>query len=159
MGFKTQYDDSLKGLIKTLLENETIVVELAAHTDARDTEERNDILSQRRAESVVNYLIERGIDREDWLPKGTGERVPRTLFKDRQKISFKTGTTLTEAFIDSLKTVPEKEAAHALNRRTEFNFSKDFVPRLKTSSLNKKRDQNQSGRKYRALKPVRVIPF
>jgi len=138
---KPQYQDSLQGLIKTLLENETIVVELAAHTDARDTEERNDILSQRRAESVVNYLIERGIDPARLVAKGYGERVPRTLFKDIRKdgIFFKIGTTLTESFIDSLKTVPEKEAAHALNRRTEFKvLSKDFVPKPKNQQFEQK---------------------
>jgi len=138
---KPQYQDSLQGLIKTLLENETIVVELAAHTDARDTEERNDILSQRRAESVVNYLIERGIDPARLVAKGYGERVPRTLAKDVRKegFLFKTGTVLTEAFIDSLKTVPEKEAAHALNRRTEFRvLSKDFVPKPKNQQVDQK---------------------
>lgn len=138
---KPQYQDSLQGLIKTLLENETIVVELAAHTDARDTEERNDILSQRRAESVVNYLIERGIDPERLVAKGYGERVPRTLQKDIRKegFLFKAGTTLTEAFIDSLKTVPEKEAAHALNRRTEFRvLSKDYVPKPKNKQVDQK---------------------
>ncbi|PKP01612.1 MAG: hypothetical protein CVU14_04855 [Bacteroidetes bacterium HGW-Bacteroidetes-9] len=138
---KPQYQDSLQGLIKTLLENETVVVELAAHTDARDTEERNDILSQRRAESVVNYLIERGIDPARLVAKGYGERVPRTLAKDVRKdgILFKTGTKLTEAYIDSLKTVPEKEAAHALNRRTEFRvLSKDFVPKPKNQQLDQK---------------------
>jgi peptidoglycan-associated lipoprotein len=138
---KPQYQDSLRGLIKTLLENETIVVELAAHTDARDTEERNDILSQRRAESVVNYLIERGIDPARLVAKGYGERVPRTLAKDIRKdgVFFKIGTTLTESFIDSLKTVPEKEAAHALNRRTEFRvLSKDFVPKPKNQQFEQK---------------------
>ncbi len=138
---KPQYQDSLQGLIKTLLENETIVVELAAHTDARDTEERNDILSQRRAESVVNYLIERGIDPARLVAKGYGERVPRILAKDVRKegFLFKTGTKLTEAFIDSLKTVPEKEAAHSLNRRTEFRvLSKDFVPKPKNQQFEQK---------------------
>ncbi|NTW23536.1 MAG: OmpA family protein [Lentimicrobium sp.] len=138
---KPQYQDSLQGLIKTLLENETIVVELAAHTDARDTDERNDILSQRRAESVVNYLIERGIDPARLVAKGYGERTPRTLAKDVRKegFLFKTGTTLTELYIDSLKTVPEKEAAHALNRRTEFKvLSKDFVPKPKNQQFAQK---------------------
>lgn len=136
---KPQYQDSLQGLIKTLLENETVVVELASHTDARDTDERNDILSQRRAESVVNYLIERGIDPERLVAKGYGERVPRTLAKDVRKdgFLFKAGTVLTESYIDSLKTTPEKEAAHALNRRTEFRvLSKDFVPKPKNRQLN-----------------------
>lgn len=138
---KPQYQDSLQGLIKTLLENETVVVELAAHTDARDTDERNDILSQRRAESVVNYLIERGIDPARLVAKGYGERMPRTLGRDVRKdgFLFKSGSVLTEAYIDSLKTTPEKEAAHALNRRTEFRvLSKDFVPKPKNLQFDKK---------------------
>jgi len=139
---KPQYQDSLQGLIKTLLDNETIVIELAAHTDARDTEERNDVLSQRRAESVVNYLIERGIDPARLVAKGYGERVPRTLAKDIRKdgFLFKEGTVLTEQFIESLTTVPEKEAAHALNRRTEFRvLSKDFVPKAKNQEFTQQR--------------------
>ncbi|WP_367328154.1 OmpA family protein [Lentimicrobium sp.] len=138
---KPQYQDSLQGLIKTLLENETVVVELASHTDARDTEERNDILSQRRAESVVNYLIDRGIDPERLVAKGYGERVPRVLAKDVRKdgFLFKNGTRLTETFIDSLSTTAEKEAAHALNRRTEFRvLSKDFVPKPKNKEITQK---------------------
>ena len=129
---KPQFQDSLQGLIKTLDENETIVVELASHTDTRGTDESNDVLSQKRAESVVNYLIERGIDPDRLVAKGYGERVPRTLTKDtkREGFLFKAGTQLTQAFIDSLKTTPEKEAAHALNRRTEFRvLSKDYVPK------------------------------
>lgn len=138
---KPQYQDSLQGLIKTLLENETVVVELASHTDARDTDERNDILSQRRAESVVNYLIDRGIDPERLVAKGYGERVPRTMVKDVNKdgFLFKTGIVLTESFIDSLKSTPEKEAAHALNRRTEFRvLSKDYVPKAKNLQIGQK---------------------
>ena len=138
---KPQYQDSLQGLIKTLLENETVVVELAAHTDARDTDERNDILSQRRAESVVDYLIQRGIDPARLVAKGYGERVPRIMAVDKVKdgILFKAGTRLTESFIDSLKTTAEKEAAHALNRRTEFRvLSKDFVPKTKNQQMEQK---------------------
>ena len=129
---KPQFQDSLQGLIKTLDENETIVVELASHTDTRGTDESNDVLSQKRAESVVNYLIERGIDPDRLVAKGYGERVPRILTKDtkREGFTFKAGTQLTQAFIDSLKTNPEKEAAHALNRRTEFRvLSKDYIPK------------------------------
>ncbi|MBW6490268.1 MAG: OmpA family protein [Lentimicrobium sp.] len=140
---KPQYQDSLQGLIKTLLENETVVIELASHTDTRDTDERNDILSQRRAESVVNYLIDRGIDAMRLVAKGYGERVPRVLNKDVVKdgFLFKNGTILTESFIDSLKTVPEKEAAHALNRRTEFRvLSKDYVPKPKNLQVISKVD-------------------
>jgi peptidoglycan-associated lipoprotein len=137
---KPQYQDSLQGLITTLDENPTLIIELASHTDARDTYERNDILSQRRAQSVVDYLIERGIDPDRLIAKGYGERVPRTLLKDisRDGFLFTTGTVLTESYIDSLPSTPYKEAAHQLNRRTEFRvISKDFVPKPKNVELGK----------------------
>ncbi|MCK9290277.1 MAG: OmpA family protein [Bacteroidales bacterium] len=129
---KPQYEDSLQGLIETLQHNPTIVIELASHTDNRDTEERNDILSQRRAQSVVDYLILRGIDPERLVAKGYGERVPRTIENDftANGVKFKAGTVLTESYIDNLKTETEKEVAHQLNRRTEFRvLSKDYIPK------------------------------
>ena len=127
-----QYEDSLQGLIETLQINPTITIELASHTDARDTEERNDILSQKRAQSVVDYLILRGIDPMRLTAKGYGERVPRTLQKDItvKGYTFKAGTRLTEDFINKLPNNEVKEAAHQMNRRTEFRITgKDFVPR------------------------------
>ncbi|HML84823.1 MAG TPA: OmpA family protein, partial [Bacteroidales bacterium] len=119
---KPQYADSLQGLIKVLEANPNIIVELGAHTDARDTEERNDILSQKRAQSVVDYLIVRGIEADRLVAKGYGERNPRVLQKDfvRAGYTFKNGVKLTESFIDSLPSREVKEAAHQLNRRTEF---------------------------------------
>jgi len=131
---KPQYQDSLQGLIGILDANENLVIELASHTDARDSDERNDILSQKRAQSVVDYLILRGIDPDRLVAKGYGERVPRTLLKDItiDGIRFKAGTRLTESFIDSLKDVRSKEAAHQLNRRSEFSILRnDFIPKNK----------------------------
>ena len=53
---------------------------------------------------------------------------------------FKEGTVLTEQFIESLPTTPEKEAAHALNRRTEFKvLSKDFVPKAKNREFTQQK--------------------
>jgi peptidoglycan-associated lipoprotein len=140
---KPQFQDSLQGLIETLDANETIVVEIASHTDARDTEERNDILSQRRAESVVDYLILRGIDPERLIAKGYGERVPFTIVKQTEKAGyvFEEGTVLTEAFIETLPSQEVKEAAHQMNRRSEFSIlSKDFVPKpkIRTDLADKK---------------------
>lgn len=136
---KPQYQDSLQGLIKTLDENETIIIELASHTDSRGSEESNDILSQKRAESVVNYLIDRGIDPKRLVAKGYGERVPRTLASDRKAegFTFKSGTKLTETYIDSLSSNNLKETAHALNRRTEFRIlSKDFIPTKQNKDIS-----------------------
>jgi peptidoglycan-associated lipoprotein len=128
---KPQYQDSLQGLIQTLRDNPNLVIELAAHTDTRDSDERNDILSQRRAQSVVDYLIIRGIEPQRLVAKGYGEHVPLKLKKDvvRDGYLFTEGTTIDDDFINSLSANKEKEAAHQLNRRTEFRvLRKDYVP-------------------------------
>ena len=133
---KPQFQDSLQGLIATLDANENIVIELASFTDSRGSDERNDILSQRRAQSVVDYLITRGIDPDRLTAKGYGKRVPRVMTKDVTKdgFLFKTGTILTDSVINALSTTAEKEAAHALNRRTEFSIVRnDFIPKQSIS--------------------------
>ncbi|MCX6278461.1 MAG: OmpA family protein [Bacteroidetes bacterium] len=133
---KPQYRDSLQGLIETLDANETIVIELASHTDSRDSDERNDILSQKRAQSVVDYLISRGIDPERLIARGYGERVPRALSRDvtREGYTFKTGIILNDSVINLLASANIKEAAHQLNRRSEFSILRnDFVPKTRIS--------------------------
>jgi len=129
---KPQYQDSLQGLIETLDANENIVIELAAFTDSRDTYERNDILSQKRAQSVVDYMISRGIDPDRLVAKGYGKRVPRTLSKDvtAAGYTFHSGTVITDSLINLLPSTEVKEAAHQLNRRTEFTILRnDFIPK------------------------------
>ncbi|MBW6498910.1 MAG: OmpA family protein [Bacteroidales bacterium] len=126
-----QYRDSLNGLVQTLNDNPQLVIELASHTDNRGTEEANDTLSQRRAQSVVDYLIEQGINPARLVARGYGERMPRTLNRTitRDGTTFRAGVTLTEAYINRLTTERMREAAHALNRRTEFRIlSDDFEP-------------------------------
>lgn len=126
-----QFEDSLKGLIEMLQVNPNITIELGSHTDNRDSHESNDILSQKRAQSVCDFLVIRGIDPYRLTAKGYGERAPRTLQKNYTYKGFtlNSGTTLTEEYIKSLpKDV--QEFAHQLNRRTEFRvISKDYVPR------------------------------
>ena len=109
---------ALDGLVQTLKENPTIVIELGSHTDSRPIPMTNDTLSQRRAESVVKYLIQAGIEKERLLAKGYGATMPRVLDKDNG--SFKAGNVLNDAFINGLKNTKLKEEAHQLNRRTEF---------------------------------------
>ena len=135
---KPQYQDSLNGLLETLKKNPTIVIELASHTDARDTDERNDTLSIRRARSVVEYLQTKGIESGRMIPKGYGERRPRTLQKNItvNGVTFNKGTQLTEDYIKSLRTTKEREAAHQLNRRTEFRILRDdYVPKGSNDTL------------------------
>lgn len=129
---KPQFQDSLQGLIETLDANENIVIELASHTDTRGSDERNDVLSQRRAQSVVDYLVSRGIDPDRMVAKGYGKRVPRVLVKDITKdgFFFKSGTVITDSMIALLPNTQAKEAAHSLNRRTEFSILRnDFIPK------------------------------
>ncbi|MBR6438777.1 MAG: OmpA family protein [Bacteroidales bacterium] len=115
-----QFEDSLQGLIEILQVNPNITIELGSHTDFRGSEASNDILSQKRAQAVCDYLVLRGIDPMRLTAKGYGERVPRTV----------NGKKLTEAYINSLPTEEEKEKAHQLNRRTEFKvLSKDYKTR------------------------------
>ena len=116
---RPQFEDSLRGLIEMLQVNPNITIELGSHTDSRDTHEKNDLLSQKRAQSVCDYLVIRGIDPFRLTAKGYGERVPRTLHKDyvHNGFTFKAGTTLTEDYIKSLANDDLREYAHQLNRR------------------------------------------
>ncbi len=140
---KDQYLDSLSDLLVVLVNNPSYVIELRSHTDIRPFPQlTNDTLSQRRAEAVVDFLFARGIDRERLIPKGYGDRIPRTLTADTKSefngrtYLFPKGVTLTEAYINSLKTVGEKEAAHQLNRRSEFRVVRtDYVPAEYLDSL------------------------
>ncbi len=70
---KTTIDNTI---YRILIANPSIIVEISSHTDSIDTEERNLILSQKRAQSVVDYLIKKGINPERLVPKGYGESFP-----------------------------------------------------------------------------------
>ncbi|MFO7978045.1 MAG: OmpA family protein [Bacteroidales bacterium] len=126
-----QFQDSLNTLVQTLEDNPTIIIELASHTDSRGADAINDTLSQRRAQAVVDYLIKKGIDPDRLRAKGYGKRVPRVIESDieREGFEFAAGTVLDDDFINSLPTEEHQDAAHQLNRRTEFRvLSDDFVP-------------------------------
>lgn len=125
---------ALDGLVQTLKENPTIVIEIGSHTDARPIPMTNDTLSQRRAESVVKYLIQSGIEKERLAAQGYGARQPRTLDKDLG--SFKSGDVLNESFIEKLKNTKIKEEAHQLNRRTEFKVLRTNYVKGQTSIDN-----------------------
>ncbi len=121
---------SLDKLVETLNDNPNVTIELMSHTDSRDTEEYNQNLSQRRAQVVVQYLIEKGIDPERLSAKGYGESTPKVvdpaIASDNKFL--KEGTVLTEQFINSLPNDEQKEIAHQINRRTEFRVLRtDYV--------------------------------
>ena len=122
---------SLDRLVETLNDNENVTIELMSHTDSRDTEEYNLDLSQKRAQSVVEYLIEKGIDPNRLTAKGYGESTPKVVDEELagQAPFLRLGATLSEQYINSLATEEQKEIAHQANRRTEFQvLSTDYKP-------------------------------
>ncbi len=113
---------SLDKLVETLIDNPNVTIELMSHTDSRDTEEYNQDLSQKRAQVVVQYLIEKGIETERLTARGYGESLPKVVDAPTasQNSFLKTGTALTEPYINVLPNDEQKEIAHQINRRTEF---------------------------------------
>ena len=113
--------EALDELIEMLNENPHVTIEMGSHTDRKGSDEYNIRLSERRAKSVIDYLIKAGIDEARLTYKGYGESVPKTVTKriNKDYPQFEEGTTLTEEFIMTLS--PEdQEAADQINRRTEF---------------------------------------
>ena len=113
---------ALNELVKLLEENPNITIELSAHTDYKGSAQYNERLSQRRAESVVNYLIDHGIAADRLTPKGYGKGKPKTIKrKVAERYPFlKEGDVLTEEFVMALKDPEQQEQCNQLNRRTEF---------------------------------------
>lgn len=113
---------ALDGLVETLNDNPNITIELASHTDSRGSNEDNISLSQRRAQSVVDYLIQKGIAADRLTAKGYGESEPKSVdTKLVQQYPFlKEGVVLTEDYINKLPDSDLQEIAHQINRRTDF---------------------------------------
>lgn len=122
---------SLDMLVDILNDNPNIVIEIRSHTDFRNDDASNLELSQKRAQSVVNYLIEKGIDAQRLVAKGYGETTPNSVTsREASRYKFlKPNDILTEEYIKKLATVEEQEAAHQINRRTEFKVLRtDYKP-------------------------------
>ena len=113
--------EALDQLVKLLEENPNVTIELSAHTDYRGSAEYNKRLSQRRAESVIRYLIDHGIAQDRLTPVGYGKEQPKTIRKKlTEKYPFlKENDVLTEELIKKLGE-EEQETCNQLNRRTEF---------------------------------------
>lgn len=113
--------EALNELIKMLNDNPNVTIELGSHTDRKGTNEYNERLAQRRAQSVVDYLIAGGISTDRLEAKGYGENVPKKITKKlaKQFDFLKEEDVLTEEFILNL-TPEQQEIADQINRRTEF---------------------------------------
>lgn len=115
---------ALDEMIVMLKENPNVTIEMGAHTDRKGSDEYNINLSNRRAKSVVDYLIAGGIEPDRLTWKGYGESTPKKVTKriNREFPQFPEDTLLDEAFIETLS--PEdQEAADQINRRTEFQVT------------------------------------
>ena len=103
---RTSSYNELDKVVELLNKNAKMKVELAAHTDSRGGDAYNLKLSQERAQSCVDYLTSKGIDRSRLIAKGYGESQP----------------LVKEEVINKMATEQEKEAAHQQNRRSEFKI-------------------------------------
>ncbi|MCR5819860.1 MAG: OmpA family protein [Bacteroidaceae bacterium] len=117
----TTSSEALDRLAVLLTENPNVTIELSAHCDYRGNDEYNLLLSQKRAENVVSYLIGKGIEADRLTPKGYGESRPKRVKRRNaeQNPFLHEGDTLTEEYIMRL-TPEQQEIANSLNRRTEF---------------------------------------
>ncbi len=121
---------ALDEMVKTLKENPYVTIELSAHTDRVGSDQYNDGLSQRRAQSVVDYLVKHGIELARLKPQGYGKRRPKVVTKRINRLypQFAVGDTLNVARVDSLSK-EDRAAADQINRRTEFMvLSSNFQP-------------------------------
>lgn len=114
--------EALDELVTLLRDNPNITIEMTSHTDRHGSAEYNMDLSNRRAKSVVDYLIGAGISADRLNFKGYGKSTPKVVTKRvaKQFPQFQEGDELTEEFINALTEEADRDAADQVNRRTEF---------------------------------------
>ncbi|GHV58224.1 cell envelope biogenesis protein OmpA [Bacteroidia bacterium] len=112
---------ALDELVALLEDNPNVTIELAAHTDRVGSDSYNENLSQRRAQSVVDYLIKSGVAADRLTAKGYGKSTPTAITKNiSEKYDFlPEGQVLTPPFIETLDPI-QQAIADQINRRTEF---------------------------------------
>lgn len=112
---------ALDEMAQVMRDNPNITIEMASHTDRKGSDEYNLALSERRAKSVIDYLISVGIAPDRLQHIGYGESRPKTITKRLAKEypQFPEGTVLDEKYIETLPEA-DQEAADQINRRTEF---------------------------------------
>lgn len=116
--------EALDELAVMLEDNPNVAIEMGSHTDRKGSDEYNLDLSDRRAKSVVDYLLAKGINPSRLTYTGYGESQPKTVTKriNKEYPQFEEGVVLTEEYIGTL-TPEDQEAADQINRRTEFRVT------------------------------------
>lgn len=121
--------DALDEMAQIMQDNPNITIEMASHTDRHGSDAYNINLSQRRAQSVIDYLISVGIAEDRLQAQGYGKSRPKVVTKkiNREYPQFEEGTELTPEYIETLSD-EDKDAADQINRRTEFQvLSIDYI--------------------------------
>lgn len=122
---------AMDSVVSILNNNPTIVIAMRSHTDYRDSEEKNQVLSQKRADTCVSYLVSKGIPRARLEARGMGEGEPFFVAEDYKGYGadqLAKSVTLTEKYIKSLSK-DKQEVANQINRRTDFKVLRDdYVP-------------------------------
>jgi len=118
-------EKGLQVLVKILTDNPNITIEISANTDFVGNNEANKILSQKRAKSVLNYLISRGIAADRLSSVGNGKDKPVVVdSKMAKKYKFlKENDVLDENYVTKL-TPDQQVIANQINRRSEFRVVK-----------------------------------
>jgi outer membrane protein OmpA-like peptidoglycan-associated protein len=96
----------LNKLVTFLTANPSLKIEIGGHTDTRGDDKVNQLLSDARAKSVLDYLVKNGIVATRLSSKGYGETM----------------TVISDPEIAKISSEKEKEKAHQKNRRTEYKF-------------------------------------
>ena len=115
----------LQVLVKILKDNPNITIELSSNTDFVGNNEDNKILSEKRAKSVVDYLISKEIAADRLTSVGNGEEKPVVVdaaLAAKYKY-LKENDVLDEAFVTKLAP-DQQEVVNQINRRTEFRVLK-----------------------------------
>ena len=118
-------EEDLQFILDLMNEYPEMRIELLSHTDSRGEEGYNYNLSQRRANSAKNWLVERGIQKFRIEALGEGESKPYTV-TELEAATYDylpVGQMLTDDFILGLETEEMQEAAFQLNRRSEFQIT------------------------------------
>lgn len=154
---KTSAERDLEVVYELMQEYPDMVIELGSHTDARGNDDYNADLSQRRADSARRWLVRKGISRARIQTKGYGETVPRTVI-EKQTYTYpflSVGDVLTEAYIEALDNEERQEAAHQLNRRTEFKIIEGPTTiTIKSERLKKVETQRSGSDRNSYIPPV-----
>ncbi|MFD1552730.1 hypothetical protein DNU06_08805 [Putridiphycobacter roseus] len=130
-----QLSKSAKAIIDTtlyqlLLDKENIVIQISSHTDNVGKDAYNMNLSVKRAKSVVNYLVDKGIDPMRLAYKGYGETMPIASNQNEDGSDNPTG--------------------RSLNRRTDFKV----ISELKRNLPEQEEDEEAKDKKYKREKKI-----